>query len=77
MYIYIYISYIYIYHICIRCSLSATRNKEGNRESYVMVDSAGESVRNSRPRNEIVFKPNVQPDVFSQVAKQSGQVPKP
>ena len=60
-----------------RCSLSASRNKEGNRESYVMVDSAGESVRNSRPRNEIVFKPNVQPDVFSQVAKQSGQVPKP
>jgi hypothetical protein len=54
-------------------SLSASRSKEGTRDSYVLVEGGGESGRNSRPRNEIVFKPNVQPDVFTQVAKQSGQ----
>ena len=50
--------------------MSALAGGRGNRDSYVMVDGGGAGDRNSRPRNEIVFKPNVQPNVFQQVAAQ-------
>jgi len=35
--------------------------KKKIRDSYVLVDGGGDAARNSRVRNEIVFKPNIQP----------------
>ena len=53
------------------------RNPKSQTSTYasrerVQVEGGGGETRNSRPRNEIVWKPNAQPNVYAQVAKQSG-----
>jgi len=43
--------------------------KKKNRDSYVLVDGGGDASRNSRVRNEIVFKPNIQPVFWSPLSR--------